>query len=380
MRIIILDITARNAKQYNPSLCRSIALNRPNDEVILMSPDCGMSNEGFVYKKLLRIVPHSINSSTSGVKRLLRAVESIINYLLVIIYVLTHHVDVLHIQWLVFIDYCNLEKYILAIFKKIRPKMKLFMTVHNIYPHDLTDREMQIYRDRFNGISKYYDGFIVHLDSAKKELVASFLIGEDRVYVAYHGIYLGEQILRKGKQTNDGYTHIIMYGSQTRYKGADLLVDALYKLPQEYIDKMKVSIIGTTAQDLYDEYKDKLDAVNVTWINRFVSDNELYEAISQSDLILLPYRKITQSGVLLLALSYYKPILTSDLPSFRETLYGYPDSCFFESGNVNSLADKLKDFMDGKIDKDILNKVIKNLNIKYSWDETAKNTISAYGI
>ena len=113
-------------------------------------------------------------------------------------------------------------------------------------------------------------------------------------------------------------------------------------------------------------------------IEHFVSDETLYDAIGRSDLILLPYRKISQSGVLLLALSFRKPILTSDLPSFKETLEGYPDEYFFKSEDPKSLSKLLENFVDGKIDVVLQMGIIEKLNIKYSWAETAKSTLNAY--
>ena len=94
----------------------------------------------------------------------------------------------------------------------------------------------------------------------------------------------------------------------------------------------------------------------------------------------MPYRNISQSGVLLLALSYRKPILTSDLSSFKETLHGYPDDYFFKREDTQSLADMLTRFVNGDIDKKMLCGIIDTLNNKYSWKETAKATLRAYCI
>ena len=382
MKIAVLDITGRNASQYNPSLCKALSDNLPDDTVILMSPTCYIEPHGFKYKQLLRLVPQSMTSNVGIAKRALRALESFINYFIVISYIIIRKIDILHIQWLVFIDYSVLENHFLSFLKKMRPGLKIFLTVHNIFPHDLTAEDRRVYQDRFNGMTKLFDGFIVHLESSKKELISSFEIEKEKVFVAYHGIYVGDRKAnsRVYDDASAKITKIILFGSQTRYKGADLLIDALYLLPKDYLKKISVSIIGTTAKDLYEEYKDKIEEVNVKWINRFVSDEELYEAIDASDLILLPYRKISQSGALLLAMSYKKPILTSNLPSFKETLEGYPDNYFFEANSAQSLAKILIKYLDGEINKLILKEIIEVLNNKYSWDQTAKATIRAYGI
>lgn len=64
---------------------------------------------------------------------------------------------------------------------------------------------------------------------------------------------------------------------------------------------------------------------NFQWMPYFVAEQKLDYEINESDVIILPYRSISQSGVLLLSLYFKKPIITSDLPSFKETLKGYRD-------------------------------------------------------
>lgn len=379
MKIVVLDITGRNAEQYNPALCNKLSQYTSNADIVLMAPTCYGSPHGFSYKKLCRFVPLSQTSSTSKAKRLLRALESFTNYVIVLFQLLFNKVTVLHIQWLVFVEYSSIEHLFLKLFKYVRPKLKIILTVHNVFPHDLSPRGREIYKKRFLKIGKCIDGYIVHLESAKEEFITSFGIEPSKVHVAYHGIYIADNYNHIDKPKN-GLIEIVMFGKHTKYKGADILIEALQLMPDAYKKKVHASIIGTTDQELYAQYIGKAKSLGISWINRFVSDDELYSAIGQSDLILLPYRKISQSGALLLALSYRKPVLTSRLPSFVETMKGYPSDYFFEPDNPRALAEMIIAFVDGKIDHELMTKAIDGLNEIYSWDETAKRTIEAYGI
>jgi glycosyltransferase involved in cell wall biosynthesis len=255
----------------------------------------------------------------------------------------------------------------------------MYLTVHNVYPHLLNVNQKANYRKRFDVLKNFLSGYLVHLESSKHELAREFGIDDKKITVAYHGIYVPNEMPKNGKKADDGVVRLIMYGYQTPYKGADILVEAIDMLPEIYKEKVRCTIMGKTDPQIFEKSQKKAEKNQIEWIDRFVSDEELYNAIGLSDLILLPYRSISQSGVLLLALSYNKPILTSDLPSFRETMDGYPDNYFFEAENAQSLANKLVEFVDGKIDKELMIKVIKELNHKYSWDETAKRTLEAYG-
>ena len=378
MKVVVLDITSRNAEQYNPSLCEALAENLPNGKVVLMSPALYRTPRGFSYKKLISLIPKKWASSAASWKRCVRALESMLNYLYLIIYITITKIDVLHIQWLPYMEFVDFECPILVAIRFLNRKLRIVLTVHNIYPHNLTLEGKDKYSCRFKKVDKYIDGYIVHLKSSKTELSAEFGIDENKIYVAYHGIYIPEGYQIEKCMDNREYKRIILFGIQNRYKGADILMEALPMLPKEYLNKIRVNIIGRTDAELYEEYKDRTKKYNVEWINQFVPSSELYSAIGIADLILLPYRKISQSGVLLLALSYRKPILTSDLPSFRETLEGYPSDCFFEPDSPKALSEMLKRYLDNDIDEKVLKEKIEKLNDKYSWNESAKSTIYAY--
>lgn len=380
MNIVVLDITSRNAVQYNPALCNALSENNESGSVVLLSTENYGDSNRYKFKKLFRLVPLSMDSSRSRLKRILRALEVLINYTYVIIYVACKLPDIVHFQWLPFIDVSLIEKYVLWLLKITSPRTKVFLTVHNIYPHNIPEASKAGYRKRFLAVDRYIDGYLVHLNSSKDELISEFGVEPSKVNVAYHGVYVPDVMKNNKLRTDDGKKRIIMYGFQTKYKGADILVDALSLLPNDYLEKLSVCIVGKTDPSLYAEYINKAESFGVKWINRFVSDEELYDMIDNSDVILLPYREISQSGVLLLALSYKKCILTSDLPSFKETLEGYDGSWFFERCNPNSLADMIERYVDGRIEENKIVNIIEKLNTKYSWDNTAKSTINAYNI
>ena len=378
MKIVVVDITGRNAAQYNPSLCKALGANGQEYEIILLSPTLYDEPKNYKWVRLLSLVPKSINSSSGIIKRLLRAIDLIINYIFLICYSIYKKPDIIHFQWLPFLEVSAVESIVLSVIKNVSPRSKIALTVHNIYPHEMGEKEKQNYVKRFTKVGSYIDGYMVHLNSSRKILSSDFNIPDDHIYLTYHGIYEAKGYESLIEKVPDGKVNIIMFGYQTKYKGADILIEALELLPPSYLSRTRTLIVGKSDIDLYNRYESITSSVNTNWINKFVSEEDLYQSIGRSDLILLPYRTITQSGVLLLALSYMKPILTSDLPSFKETLEGYPHDYFFEAGNPKALRDMLMKYIDGGIDSKILTTVLEKLNKKYSWEETGKSTMCAY--
>lgn len=61
-------------------------------------------------------------------------------------------------------------------------------------------------------------------------------------------------------------------------------------------------------------------------IDRTLTDREVADITGASDAVLLPYRKITGSAALLMALGLARGVVASDLPFFREILASEPDA------------------------------------------------------
>ena len=378
MRIFVLDITSRNASQYNPQLCNKLAEYAPlGSEVTLLANSLTTKVKLFKFVKLLDLVPHKFNTSKSKIKKTVRFIEVCLNYVFLLLYCTIKKPDILHIQWLILIEVCCAEKIILGVLKFLSPKTKVYLTIHNIYPHDLSISKRKSYRDKFLKISSNVDGFLVHLNSAKEEAINSLHLPKEKIFVAYHGIYIRNSNSVSSRTSTDKFK-IIMYGIQNRYKGTDILLEAIKLLPPIYFDKIMLHIVGKTDPSIFKQYQDMIDNVHIKWENSYVSNEFLDESINNSDLIVLPYRKISQSGVLLLALSCNKPILTSNLPSFIETLDGYKKEWFFETESAGSLCEKIIQYIDGAIEIEEQLSIVNSLVVKYSWDNTAKATLTAY--
>lgn len=374
MKIVVLDISGRNAQSYSHSLCTALSEENKGN-VLLLAPH---NNCRGVYRRypLVNLVPSKFKQSQGIIKRMLMGVETSINYIYVFLFFALTSQDVLHIQWLPFMEFTGGEHLFLKILRIFNPRLKILLTIHNIYPHCISNNQRENYKKRFKKIDKWISGYIIHLQNSKKKIVDEFGIPSEKIYVAYMGIIPGgiTQTINK----SDGKKHIIMFGLMNRYKGADLLVKSLKRLDKEKLKKISVKIIGKTEEDIYNENINDANLLGIEWINRYVSNQELTDSISNSDMIILPYRNITQSAVLLSALSYKKVVLTSDLPSFKETLEGYPDDYFFKTENVESLSSLLSRYIENEIDEKKVLEIVERLNKKYTWNESARQMLLAY--
>ncbi len=371
MNYLMVDISGK-VLNYDIALCEALFKELPEkDHLTLFAANIDSSKINCPSKKLLSVVPKALQNSENKIKRGAKAFEGVISYLYLILYVFFHRVNVIHFQWLPFLEICSIEKLFLKLIRFVSPKTKIILTVHNLYPHNFNDKQKECYRKRFDGVKELVDTFILHLECSKVEFCNQFNVAPTKVKVVHHGIFIPKNVEIvphvRGEKLN-----LIMYGNQSFYKGTDVFVDALNLLPEDLKLKIHATIVGSIEKIFYEKLKQKTNDLDVEWIPEFVTDKILYKKILKSDVIVIPYREISQSGVLLLALSFARLILASNLPSFKETLDGYSDDLFFESGNAKSLSELIKRILNHPFEKEEYSTFVVGLQNKYSWDRIAK--------
>ena len=378
MNIFIIDISGKVIK-YDITLCETIQ-KQLNDEssITFLSPLYEEQPQCRTVR-LINIVPKKYKNGEYLWKRALKLLELIANYIFVICYVAWQKPDVVHFQWFPLLEVCSGEHLAVRIMRMISKRTKMVLTIHNVFPHILTDVKKKNYIERSTDINRLMDAFVVHTEDTKAEVEREFNISGDRIYVVHHGIFIPYNFKPRKNEINPSVVKFIMYGNLTDYKGVDMFVEAIKEMPESYRNRIHGVIAGeminkSLCQKLQQESRD----LNIEWFPYFLPEQELYEKIDNSNVIVLPYRHISQSGVLLLALSFHRFIIASNLPAFKETLCGFTDDMFFESANSHDLAKLMMRYVDGDVDTAKQAKVVEDLNCKYSWDLSAKKTIDLY--
>lgn len=311
-------------------------------------------------------------SSKIGVKKVLSYLKS---QFILIYFIIKERPTLLHFQWfkLPLFDFL-----VLLFIKFIYPKIKIIFTAHNVLPHDTGLKYFKIYKKIYNLIDKV----IVHDNNTKNEILTQFLLKEHKVQVIFHGLLdiekNEEQITEISNSVKyDGKIVFAFMGYIHKYKGIELLFETWYnseKLNKN--DNIQLLIIGKGGKEYCDKFK-KFNNVKV--INRYLSNDEFISYIRTSDVILLPYLKISQSGILLTVLNERKFVMVSDIGGlvdpFKLGNIGWilPDlnSKLLEKSIINVLCNFKKGSL---IDEDVFQK-IKHV---YNWDVISEKTKKLY--
>lgn len=386
MNIMMLDISGKVTK-YTFWVANALYENLPHENNIKVYASMYKSEEydyslflhGMKYTKLLNLIPIKYKRSFSIIKRLVKSFEVLVNYVYVVLVILFRKVDVLHTQYIPFADFISIEYYIYKLIKRMSPRTKLVLTIHDVLPHDLKPENKENYCNRYRKVASIFDEYMVHTESCKFDVINYLKLPEHKINIAYHPIFKSSFVRDIKKIDNiKSPIKMIMFGLQTPYKGTDVLIDALNFLPEDYSKRFELTIAGTIREDYLSELKNKSGDLKINWFPYFVPEKDLDEMINNAEIIVLPYRSISQSGVLLLSLYFHKIIVTSDLPTFKESLDGYEENWFFENGKPDSLARLLRNLADGKVDVQKQQKIVDELNVKYSLESFSKATLTAY--
>jgi glycosyltransferase involved in cell wall biosynthesis len=227
--------------------------------------------------------------------------------------------EVIHIEWIRvwFIDY-----YFLKIIKCFC-NVKIVYTAHNVLPHESGETQFYHYK-------KYYeivDKIISHTKLSKEELINNFKLPENKITVIPHGILdfeldpeIVENLVNKLriKLSLKSETVFSVIGNQSYYKGSDIISKVWASTPELHDNpNFKLIIIGKNKNI---DFTEIAEIANVYIENRFVSDEEFESILKITDLLLLPYRSISQSGVLLSAINDSIPVIVSNVGGLSEVL------------------------------------------------------------
>lgn len=233
---------------------------------------------------------------------------------------------------------------------------------------------------------------IAHNNVSKVELINKVGLATESIHIVPHGNYLAQSELSPSRESarsrlkiDEGRIVILFFGQIKEVKGLDIAIAALGKLISDSPSFNPLLIIaGKVWKDDFDKYSELINKYglknNVLTDVRYISDEEALTYYAASNIVVLPYRRIYQSGVLLMAMSLKRCVVASDLPGMVEVLgrdgkYGL----LFKSNDHESLANLLGELLsaDCLLD-DIGEHAYLLMKDSYSWRSIGEQTYDVY--
>ena len=262
---------------------------------------------------------------------------------------------------------------------------KVVLTVHDVSSFSNSSNSVLI----GNLIYKLTDRIITHNKFSKSEIINMNSNLFSYISIVPHGNYTPFINIQndKGMSRNklgipNNRRVLLFFGMIKKVKGLEILLSALKGVVKKNPDVLLV-IAGKPWGNNFSNYQKIIDKNNLSEYillhTKFIRQEDVEHYYCASDLVILPYKKIYQSGVLMMTLSFERPALVSDLPPFKEIILDNENGFIFKSENVNDLTLKLNSILSNKelIEK-VRNKGSELIKTKYDWVEIGKLTNQVY--
>lgn len=288
---------------------------------------------------------------------------------------------VIHVQW---VKVPSIDFIVYALIQKLI-KAELVYTAHNVVPHG-TESAKHIWLSRF---LKQCDRIVVHHDSTGAELKERFGVDGRKIVSIHHGPIP----LSKGKPTKalgpildfcTGRALVFGFiGSGTFYKGFDILVNAWKKVPNHLRRDNGVLLCGKIDPSVEQSlgglnWQCSIEGLMVC--NSYLTESDLDACVSHIDVVVLPHRKISQSGVLMSVLDRDVCYVAADHPAFVDIISKYNLGWIYD-GSEASLARLLEALLMNYgyvMDKKLNAQGRISANLALSWDLAARATTKVY--
>ena len=258
---------------------------------------------------------------------------------------------------------------------------KIVCIADNIVPHEhrLGDKAFTKY------FLKNCDAFIVMSEKVMTDL-GKFVphkpakLVQHPLYDNFGDIVPKHEAREKLKIKNEELI-ILFFGFIRRYKGLDILLDAMGILksnPNSKIQNLKLMIAG----EFYEDKKTYLGQINRLGLNDavilrtdFIPDSEVKYYLCAADAVVQPYRNATQSGVTPLAYHFEKPMIVTNVGGLA-ALVPNEKAGLVSEPNAQSIANAILRFY--QLGENYFLPHLRSEKQKYSWSNlvNAIKTIS----
>ena len=254
-------------------------------------------------------------------------------------------------------------------------------TAHNLEPHELHHPTWGFLVYRL--VARWSDTVIAHSQAARQQLEARYGPLPHCVVIP-HGSYVGLYGPRRDRTASRAALGlpaagpvVLNFGTLRPYKNIELLIDAFASLPPA--SRGTLLIAGAAKSQSYAAELRRRAAVvpGVELRATYIPDEELPAYLAAADLVVLPYRSMLTSGILLWALSYARPVLAPAFGPVRELVQEGQNGFLFVPGDRASLCAALARAL-AHPDLATLGAAGLALTQEFAWPKIAARTAQVY--
>lgn len=303
-------------------------------------------------------------------------------------YLIKSDSEILHIEWIN--RKIDIFEHFYFIIMKFLTHKKVVFKVHDLDTNVLLNGGKKNHSKlKFSNILflKNCDGIITH-NSFVKAILECNGIYRSKIEIIPHGINNFHDFNNFSKKEAKSLLKIgedkkvlLFYGNIRAYKSLDLLLQICINLKKKYSN---FHLIVAGKNDILDSnYNNKIDYLIsvlkkescVSYFPEFVNnvDTEIY--FNASDILVLPYKFIYQSGLPFLSFAAGIPVLSSDVGGISENIDELKNGIVVDLNNLEKVIEK---FLRGELLFSSREEIIESAFNKYNWKNIILKQIEFY--
>ncbi|HBR11193.1 MAG TPA: hypothetical protein DD740_03065 [Chryseobacterium sp.] len=263
------------------------------------------------------------------------------------------------------------------IFSTLFNRKKMLLIVHDPFLHSGEKIMTDIY------LRKLHFGLIPNKmllnNNQKDEFMKYYSYDPKNIYTSFLSVYDFLRYCNKDGQNGYSGFNILFFGRISPYKGIKYLLDAFVDIlsTKKYKD-ISLTIAGSGNFDFdIDVYK-KFPEINI--INKYIFPDELASLISQSSVVVCPYTDATQSGVVMSAYAFKKPVIATRVGGLPEMVINNKTGLLIDPKDSDAIRNAILELYENRT---LLEDMSKNIEKMYfygdkSWDKSADHFFDAF--
>ncbi len=313
----------------------------------------------------------------------------LLSYVRIMFYATRAQPQIFHVLWNNKFEL--FDRTLLMLYHKALGK-KIVLTAHNVNAGQRDGNDSLLNRMTLKVQYRLADHIFVHTQKMKAELIDYFGVPEPEISVIPFGINdsmpstsLTRAAARQRLGLREEERTILFFGNVRPYKGLEYLVEAFNLLEDE---RYRLIVAGEPKKDTA-EYMRQI-AVEIERAGtgsriiqklEFISDNEAELYFKASDVAVLPYTVVFQSGVLFTAYSYGLPVIATDVGSLGEDIVPGETGMLCRPRNAADLARAIREYFDSELYRTLewrRQDIRDYANRQHSWDIVGELTAQVY--
>jgi len=207
----------------------------------------------------------------------------------------------------------------------------------------------------------------------RKILIKTY--GYENIHVIHNGIEINRL---NNKKYSNKEINILFVGSLRKVKGVEFLIKAM-EIAVKNKNDLRLIIVGDGVERNYlNSLTKNLGLCNNIEFTGQISNKSVYNYMNNSDIFVLPSLSEGFPNVLLEAMAFGLPIVTTNFKGSEEIITNDKNGFIVESKNPKQIANRILLLAENKDIRNKMSRYNRKTAEKYNWDNIIKNICKIY--